>query len=627
MKLTQNLLLGLLALSCATLAAACSDNNLATVDEPSISVEQPTSGAITIELPEQPNRPRRQSQSIILRSTGDAPLVVSEIAWIAQPQGLHLRKSQAEVADCAVCNQDICLASAAGGVCVETGIPELPITIPAGQAVSLELYVEKDTIELDCPTPGADVPEVIRPNYCGALRIKTNARNSDLVVNEGEATIYMTNSGKSGQIRLSETYLEFTGVTPGFTATRSFAIENNGSSPLQIDNLILSNNANFFTIGGDVGVEIPAGQSRPYSIQLNIPEGTSPDALNFTTNLDILSSAANATTGKIIISVKTSQGDVPQISVDASSLRFDQSAEQTFNIENTGNATLLVNSVSFQPASIRKFYTLTVDEQPFGNLSIQKASTSDPERNKKQVKIAFNRPSGTDGESAAGTMIINHNDESSGKETRVIVLGDAGDVPLGDLRPYSFTFDLNNTASQQRSFAIFNYGSSPLNITGIMPPNALTGTADEFQINLTTPAVVPAGGVLEASVLFKAENSTPDNVTFTLTTDSSGEALIMNLISVNDGGQPPVAKIKSSFAGDAKVGERASFDATGSEPSNAASSAQWVLISKPAGSNALINNIGATTGFTPDVAGDYKVSLTVTNGTSDSQEVLSFKAQ
>lgn len=621
-------LLATLAASSALLSTGCSDNNdLGTVDEAGVSIEEPLSGGILLELPEQPNRPRRQSQSIIIRSNGKADLKITALEWIAKPDGLAAAKSQSDVTDCSLCAglDQICLPNANGGVCVETGLPETPITVPAGQAKNIELYIEKNIGELQCPTADASVPEQFKEDYCGALRIKTNARSTDSVVQDGEAVIYLTNSGKSGQLRLTETFVEFTGVSPGFSAKRDFAIENIGTGPLTIDNIIVSDFAKYFTIGGDFGVEIAPGNSAQYSIQLNL-DGATEDELDFTTNIDVLSSATNANLGKIIVRVTKSLGDLPQIKVDATSLKFDAMAEQTVNIENTGGATLIVSSVSFQPAAISKFYKITADDQPFSGLTIQKPDNANPDRNKKQLKVTFSRPPGTDGESASGTMIINHNDDSAGKRSNIIVLGDAGDVPLGDLRPYSFAFDLNNNASQERTFGIYNYGSAPLTITNI-ETMALTGTAEEFQVNLSPPVTIPAGGVIEATALFKSENSTPDNVSIKLTSDTSGEPLLMSLTSAPESGQPPVATIKTSFAASAKVNERATFDATGSAPNGVASSAQWVLVSKPAGSKAIINSIGASTGFTPDVAGTYKITLTVTNGTTDAQQVLSFDAQ
>ena len=629
----QRLALWMAAL--AVLGTACSDdNNLGTVDEPSFALEEPLGAAILLELPEQPNRPRRQSQSIRIRSNGKAALKVTAIEWINKPEGLIAQREQKVINDCASeCTgaDDICLTNAGGNTCVVAGLPEAsaskPLEIAAGRVQELQLYIKANVGELSCPQPDASVPEQFKQDYCGALRIKTNARNSDQTVKSGEAIVYMTSSGKSGQLRLSETFLEFTGVTPGASASRTFAVENIGSGDLTLNTILPSDFGQFFQIGGDMGVTIAPGSSRQYTLQLNVPADTAPERLDFTTNLLIDSSATNASQGTIVVRVTRSLGDVPAIAVSPAVLKFDQSASQTINIENTGSATLLVNTVSFQPSSIRKFYSLSVDGQPFSNsLTVQKFSADNPERHKKQLVVTFNPQAGSPEEVSTGTLILNHNDEAAGKTTRIIVLGDKGDVALGDVRPYNFSFDVGNAANQQRSFAILNLGTAPLTIDTV-EYMALTGTIEEFQINLTTPATIPPGGLLEATALFKSENNTPDNVSARFVSNTSGELLLMSLASTQANGQPPVATIKTSFAQTAKVAERATFSAADSQPASVASSAQWALLSRPAGSSALLGAVGAQASFVPDVAGEYRVALTVNNGEVDAQEILTFQAQ
>lgn len=628
MFIKRHVALACLGLALSALTVGCSDNNdLGEIDRPEFQLEEPNGAVLLLQLPEQPNRPRLQDGKLRLRSTGKAELVVSSIEWIDQPQGVYIQKTRNEVASCDTdCNSAICLKTGAKDVCIDTGFPDLPLKIPAGQLYDIQLFIEANVDELNCPPAPADVPPIVGQDYCGAIKIKTNAANTGANVTNGEAIVYLTNSGASGKLNLTETFIQFTGVSPGFTATRTFGIENVGSSPLSISTIQAKENASFFTINGDFNTEIAPNSSKQYTVQLNIPAEAMQEQLKFTTELVINSTAVNANLGKIVISVTNEQGDVPQIQVGPTTLKFDQSGEQDLNVENVGGATLIVNSVSFEPSSLSNFYTVELNGSQFtSSENIQAPNAQDPERSKRTFKVKFTRPQGNT-DSASGVMYLNHNDDGAGKRTRIVLLGDAGDVPFAEVLPFSFSFDTGVAGNQERSFVIVNYGTAPLDITGVEIPVPPQGTSDEFQLNLGN-ITIPAGGIYEGTMLFSSANMAPDNVAFKIQSNTSGTPLQLNAVSVPNGGAAPVAKIKKSFAAKAKVGERAIFDASDSTPAGAVSSASWTLLARPDGSTTFLNTFGAKAGFTPDVAGTYRIALTVVDGAYDNQDIIEFVAE
>lgn len=632
---SRRVALTLLALVLGYSAACGGDGNIGTVEEASFAVEQPATGVIQIELPNPPDRPRRQSSAIRLRSNGPADLQITSLRWLDKPSRLFAQKDRRDISGCDECvGEDLCVLQTANppsGICVETGLPETPFTLPHGQIYDIELYVSAAPLggggDLDCPTPGPEVPALYREGYCGALRIETNARNnSGELVSDGESTIYFSISSQSGEIELSESFIDFSSVAPGFSESRTFGITNSGSAPLTIDGLQMQSQNQYFTIGGPSSIVLAPQQSQQYTLQLTLPDDAPESALNFNTSLNITSSAINRADGIILVRVSADNPPAPQIRVTPQLLRFDAEPRQQLTIENIGGATLLFNGVTFEPASIARFYSVRLNDAPLPQqLSIPHTTT--PEHNNRRVlDITFDRLEGDDAP-AAGTIILRHGDRSVGGVTRVITLGDLGDVALGELAPQDFAFSNREAAAQERRFAIINRGSAPLELTGVTLMSLNVGEVEEFQINATFPATVAPGGIFEGSASFKSENATPDRLIATFASNSAGAPMVLGLSSSDAMDQPPSIAVATSFAQRAVVGQQASFDASMSAPVSARSGASWVLLSRPAGSMAYLNVTGERAAFTPDVAGTYRVAVLLSSGTIDAQEIITFEAE
>lgn len=604
--------------------AACGDSGIDSTDEPGLSLESPVGQRIVLELPAQPNRPQAQSTRVILRNSGKAPLKVTSLAWAGQPDRLYVRKPGVQgkpVATCGECDSPICEPTGSGSLCVEVGLPQVPFEIAAGERYDLTFYVSQATAgneEIACPTPTAGVPAQFVQGFCGQLDIKTNARNSDTIVKEGAASVYFQSQGRQGVIELSDTFLEFTGAAPGTSEQRQFSVRNRGGQPLTINALNLQDFGQFLSVTPAAsGLEIPAGESREFTLALNVPMTADPAMLDFSTQLRVQSSATNIGNDVIVVRVSTGSGAAPLINATPQALKFDAATEQDITVKNDGSSTLQLTGVSFEPSSLRDHYTLEVDgAAPTFPVNVVKQMS-------KVVKVKFTPPAG--GVPVVGALFLQHNDVSNGRSTRITLLGNGGDVAIGELAPYVFAFSNKNMENQSRQFVVINRGTAPLTVTDVQLM-AQAGSAAEFSVDGIKGQTIAPGGIGVGEVFFKATDGTADQVAAVLTTNTAGEGLFLTLASRDTSEAAPVAKINASFSSQAKVGQVARFNAMGSTPANAIAGAQWTLVSRPAGSAVVVQTIGGEAGFVPDVAGTYRLALTMSAGELDGQDVLEFDA-
>jgi hypothetical protein len=609
------------------LASACGNSNIETTDEAGIALETPANGRLTLALPSNPNQPQEQATRLRIRSIGEADLRITGVEWLAKPDRLVLRKSSAEVADCdSECTPDLCVRGAASNTCIEEGVPEIA-DLSTQSLYDFVFFVKAGGGELNCPSaPDSINPEYVSSDYCGTLEVSTNANTSDGdLIENGKLQIHFYTGGTSGEIRLTPDFIQFTNVAPGFSDTRTFSIENIGSSPLSVRS-ITSDRPQFITIAGNTNTELSPGGSEQYTLQYTVPQGASPDVLDFTTQVVVDSSAINAGAGTLLVSSDTSAAATPAIQVDEATLSFDAEATQTFNISNLGGATLQVTDLRISPSSAADFYTITVDGAPASTpLNILRPGQGEPGSDTQEVSIAFARPAGNPDGSSVATLTIQSNDFQSGPQ-RIVLLGDEGAVPVGVVQPTAFTFTTQGEASKSRTFAITNRGSAPLEITDA-PLVALAGSNTEYEVTLpSSPLTVAPGETVAASLSYRVADAEADTLNLDFTT-ADGEQSDDFAIFVQsfDSANAPTAAITKSFANEAKVGELTTFSADGSTPASALSGAQWFLTKKPAGSKLFVSRVGESVSLVPDVAGDYAISVVVSD-TTDAQEVLEFTA-
>jgi hypothetical protein len=606
-------------------AAACSDSAIDSQDEPGLALEAPQGQRITLELPRQPNRPQIQSTRVTLRNSGKATLKVTNLDFVGTPSRLYARKpgvAGVPVASCDACDSPICEPTGSGSLCVEVGLPELPFEIAPNERYDLTFYVsqsEAGSEELGCEAPSAGVPAQFASGYCGQLNIKTNARNSDTVVAEGAASVYFQSQGRQGVIELSDTFFEFAAVKPGTSEQRLFSVRNSGGQPLVLNGINVQDYGQFLSITPSAaGTSVPAGESREFTLALNVPATADAATLDFTTQIKVLSSATNIGNDTIVVRSSTGSGAAPLINIAPLTLKFPTS-EQELTVKNEGTSTLQLTGLSFEPVSLRDFYTVEIDgAAPAYPVNVPKNTT-------KAIKITFARPAGRDADPVVGAMFLNHNDESNGKRTRITLLGDAGDVAIGELAPFVFSFSNKNSENQSRQFVVINRGTAPLTISDVVA-TAQMGSAVEFSVDGIKGQTIPAGGLGVGEVFFKSADGTPDQVSVTLSSDTQGEPMFLTLVSQDTSEAAPVAKIKASFSSQAKVGQIARFSASESTPASALPTAQWTLLSRPAGSDLIVQSNGVEVSFIPTVAGTYKLALTLSGALLDGQDVLEFEA-
>ena len=220
----------------AGLAAGCGGSSIETTDEAGVSLETPPDGRLTLRLPARPNQPEEQPTRLRIRSTGKANLKVTGVEWLARPDRLVIRKASSAVDSCETeCDVDLCVRSGAGNTCIEPGVPDIA-ELTEQSLYDFVFFIKAGAGELVCPNaPDSVDPEYVTTDYCGTLQIETNANTDDGgLINGGTLQVHFYTGGTSGEIKLTPDFISFSNVGPGFSDTRTFSVENSGTSPLSI---------------------------------------------------------------------------------------------------------------------------------------------------------------------------------------------------------------------------------------------------------------------------------------------------------------------------------------------------------------------------------------------------------
>lgn len=179
-------------------------------------------------------------------------------------------------------------------------------------------------------------------------------------------------------------------------------------------------------------------------------------------------------------------------------------------------------------------------------------------------------------------------------------------------------FDAGLGESVSREFAIFNEGQAPLMLTGY----TLQGSLDEMELSIDPdPAgvtIAPDGlaaftltyarraddvGLDQGAILFESNN--PVELSFNVRNNIQADAFA------------PVAVLTQSPDNPVAAGTAVTLDGSGSSSmSGDIEFYTWLLLERPNGSMAALPAVDAeadSVTFTPDVAGRYRVQLTVTS--------------
>lgn len=615
----RNSLIGLAALLLAVtvfpLACGGDGDNFQRAEVAELGIEEPSAGQIDLELPPDEDRAQVQSPPITLRNTGLADLRVTRLELLNTPASLvawsRTEESCTMDSDCDQSNgEQICLQAAN---CVAVGLPEAPLTITPGDGVVIETLIRRGSTEIECPEAPADIEPEFAEFYCGELVVETNATNNAGNVENGAARIVFLRPNTSGRISVNPQFIEFDNVQPGSSASQEFSIQNTGSTPLTVEQISITDRGNFFSITGSTSFPtvIESDENETWTLSLEIPSSATPEEYEGFTDLVIDSSAGSST---IPVNVTAEAAASPDITISQSTLKFDQQTSQTITIESTGETTLIVNRLRVDPSEAADFYTFEYQgndvTDSFPNTNIARGDSID-------ITVNFDASAST--ESSVGILTIGHNVRAKNNRSEVILLGDAGDVPIARVYPIGFTFLADESNTADRTFVLRNIGTAPLDVSAV---NLMFVQGSDAEFTVTgIPANIPAGGIATGMVNFQGANASPDigNAVFT-TNDDVGE-LLLSIKDVTSSGEVIVPQVTPLFANDARVGRTASFTAADTTPAESAGNALWTLLERPAGSEVFFFVANEELSFVPDVAGTYRFSLLVAANDREAEEI------
>jgi len=243
-------------------------------------------------------------------------------------------------------------------------------------------------------------------------------------------------------------------------------------------------------------------------------------------------------------------------------------------------AVVLSGAASYDPSSRPISFSWGITSQPTGaSPSLTNASTSTP----------------TFSSATAGTYVVTLTVTALGGGSA----SDAVTVTVGDPTPVA-------SAGGDRTVPVGQVVT--LQGSGSDPDGTPVTLAWEMVSKPSGSAAVLAGGST-ATPTFTPDVAGPYVVRLTVS-NASGEAVSTATITATN--PPPVSEVGGNRA--AYLGEAVTLDSHASDPDGEPLTFAWTLVSKPAGSTAVLSaGAAATTSFVPDEVGQYLVSLVVSD--------------
>lgn len=641
--LGASLLFGLQAMT----GCGNNENSLSTFDEAALQLSQPAGGSFQLELPTSEGRPVEQA-GIRVRSAGQADLTLTKIEWVGEkPSRVFMARDRTEDVDESACSSDVYYV--ASRVCIETGAPDVSQTkLAPGSEFEIQMHVaaydigESNTI--DCPEPGEEVPAEFKDNYCGAIKISTNARNTNGLVSEGTATVYLLANASSGRVQFSpSTGITFQNVRPGYMAEREFSIINSGDNALTVENVQVSDFGQYITLQEiPTPYELDRNAQKTYKVQVNLPGDLTEDDLSLLSDIStapkiIVESSAPGSPDKIALEFDTSSSTPPIPQADRTSISFAADGDtQDIVLTNPGDQPVSITGATFEPSSASSYYAFQFEGSAVsGPVVIKDFKEEDATRNKKTFGIRYTAPSDMT-TSPLAIMTINYNyfvgEVAESGSLRVTLLGDRVSVAYADVAPLTFSFSTQETQLQERTAVIRNLGTAALDLGDTVEfMETGLGGFEEFQVTLvgaTLPHSIPAGGLQEVKVTFKATDGSEDNVSANITSNTeSAQPIRISLASFASAPAGTPLTVAPEFSGSATVGALALFSFGADVPKQLGNRAQWVMLKKPAASKLATKVAGPRIGIVPDVAGDYTLLVTTNDGIFDLQERVDFTVE
>lgn len=624
-------------------------SELEAVDQPELQVEH-----LELQLPEvgPSDRSRSFPEGLHLRNAGEGELEVTSVEWIDRPsrveafhgdnlecggdsdcgeQGFCNADGLCECESTAQCPSDaVCLTQSSR--CRATGFRSLPESVRSDSTFSHNLIVVDDEDEpVNCPeTDAADAPS----NYCGAIEVETNARNSAEQVANGTATVYLVAEEGSGSLELPSTFMEFTEASPGEMQTQQFEAVNAAASELEFFEINFSSNSSWFEVSPPPHeITIEEHGSTMITVEMTPPSDATEDELDFNTGLTFNTSSIT-TEPAMTVSVTPGIGDAPMIEVYPMQLSFEDGPSQTLEIRNHGAAALPLNSMEIRDVD-EDIYDVYYDGTDVvadhtALPTVSPASGGDP--SVEEFTVEFDAGAVTD--TAIGILRINHQDTLAGNRTEVDLLGDSSDVALGEVSPPQLFFQANQTEGdeQERELAVVNLGNADLVIDEV-ELDAIGGTTNTeyFEVDGLDPGTAIGPGEIDGAILRYTGSTQMEQslaVRIQSNHDGASNMMVANVSATELTESTMDIDIEPSFPDTAQVDEGATFGVVDGADQAQLQFATWTVHERPAGSVASIEGTGEEVSMVPDEAGEYRISVTVEDSANRQvQKMLTFEAQ
>ncbi len=651
-RIAMTVAFGLLLVVLAVTKLACG-GDIEGTEQPELQVENPQ-----LDLPQMApdDRSRSFSNSLVLRNVGHGDLQVNSIRWVDRPNRVEAYHGDAlECSDDTDCgSQGSCVAGQChctateqcpdnavcltqSNQCRASGFRTLPETVRHDATFSHNLIVVDDDEPVTCPEPNSsDAPS----GYCGAIEVETNAPNSDDQIQNGTATVYLIADEGSGMLQLPDTFVEFKEAEPGKTQLESFEVVNGAPSDLHFNEITFSSNPTWFNVSPPPHeITVEGNQSEWITIEMTPPSDATEEDLTFMSGVTFNTSSITSEPS-LTVSVTPGIGDAPIIEVDPMQLSFEDDLTQTLIVYNHGLAALPLNSMQIRPPgsdAVDAYDVLyegeSVMDLPDGVQQSSVMPTVSP-GDYEEFTVVFD-PAQVE-ESAIGVLRIGHYPSLGEVSTDIDLLGESSSVPLGEVSPRQVYFrsDQDEGEEQERVFAVINNGNDDLVVNDVeLVENPSVGTTnlEYFEVEgLDAGSSIGVGEIEEFTLVYSGSTEMEQGLTVQIDSNHAGASSEMRVnVSAVPLTEPTMEiAIDPSFPENAQVGEAATFEVTDSSGQGELSLATWTLHERPAGSEALIQGGGEEVSIVPDVAGQYRISVTVRDSSNRQvQEMFSFNAQ
>ncbi|SDD10231.1 choice-of-anchor D domain-containing protein [Niabella drilacis] len=426
------------------------------VDWPGGTIEAGSSKKVNVQFA--PKQARSYTGEMIIKS--EASTTFNKIQVSGEGKG----EAVLSISPASLSYGDVAVDSFATRILIISNTGNLPLTINSITAADMAFTV------LFIPTIAANSsqeisvkfsPLAVRP-YTGTLSVSTNG---------GDASISLSGAGipvPAPVLKVSPSSLSFGNIAVGSFNTKTFTVSNTGNAPLMI-NSITTPNAVFAL---NFGTTVAANSSQEIVVKF------SPAAIqSYSGSLSISTNGGNA---NISLEGAGIAAPAPVLKVSPSSLSFGNIAvgsfnTKTFTVSNTGNAPLMINSITTPNAVFALNFGTTV------------AANSSQE-----IVVKF---SPTAIQSYSGSLSISTNGGNA--NISLEGAGIAAPVPVLSISPLSLNFGAVTVGVYTTlEFTISNTGNAPLTITGFT-------TSDNSLFSISNyPVTTPAGGSQKVTAIF-----------------------------------------------------------------------------------------------------------------------------